>query len=314
MVDFCFSTVVCGIVGVFVVVRILCWIVELLAGPPTFKNKVVWITGGSSGIGENLAYGFSAAGATVILSARRKDELERVKNACKHPEKVIVYPMDMSEPHHTEKAARQFLAENPTLNIDILINNAGMGNHLPFLEDTIKNDMRIFNLNVLSQIAITRPVAEKMKAQKSGQIVVISSIAGKLGVPYRSSYSGSKHAVIALFDSLRAELQSEGIHVTVLCPGYIRTNFDKNVITGKNGELSGKTSDNIANGMAPEVFTKKALKAIFKKQKEVIIPDKFEQRLGVLLRTLVPDVMFHILGNKVRKENERIMEIMKKDN
>lgn len=103
-----------------------------------------------------MAYGFSEAGATVILSARRKDELERVKKACKNPDKVIVFPMDMSDPQNTEKATRQFFAENPSLNIDILVNNAGMGNRVPFLEDSIQNDLRVFNLNVLSQIAITR--------------------------------------------------------------------------------------------------------------------------------------------------------------
>jgi dehydrogenase/reductase SDR family member 7B len=255
-----------------------------------FDNKVIWITGASSGIGEALAYAFAKEGAKVILSARREGELERVKAGCASPEKVGVLPLDLEKPEEflgkAEAATRLF---GP---IDILVNNAGISQRSLVLETSFDVDVRIMNVDFLSQVALTKLVLPAMVERRSGRIVVISSVAGFIGTPLRSSYAAAKHALRGYFDSLRAEVWKSGVGVTLIYPGYVRTNVTLNALSGDGG-LHGKMDEGAANGMSPEKCAAKILNAVAAGKDEAMMGG-FET-MAVYLKRLSPKLMSLVL-------------------
>lgn len=250
-----------------------------------FKDKVVWITGASSGIGEGLAYALANQGARLALSSRNQKELDRVKSNCPTQADVAVFPLDVADFEQLQSRADEVEAHFGQ--IDILINNAGISQRELARETDFNVDVKITNVNYLGTVGLTKAVLPSMIKRKSGQIVVISSVLGKYGVPYRSSYAGSKHALQGFFDSLRAELAAEklNIPVTVICPGYVRTNVTINAMRGdgsKNNEMANST----AGGMTPAEFAAKALKAISSKRREVLIGGK--ETFYVLIKRFFP--------------------------
>lgn len=257
-----------------------------------FKQQVVWITGASSGIGEYLSYAFSAAGARLVLSSRKREELERVAHACAHPEQVFILPLDVARLDTLEAAVDTVRAHYGA--IDILINNAGISQRELALDTQIAVDRQIMDINYFGTIALTKLVAPDMQARKSGQIVVMSSVLGKIGVPYRSAYAASKHALHGFFDSLRAELFPHQVAVTLICPGYVRTNVTINALRG-DGSTNQVMAESTSGGFAPEAFAQKALRAIASKKREVVIAKT--EGLGVLLHRFVPGIFARIARN-----------------
>lgn len=196
--------------------------------PKSLKNKVVWITGASSGIGEHLAYELAKAGCRLILSARRQPELEGVRNKCIDrynllPENILVIPLDMVE-FKTHKAAVDTVIKRFS-QIDILVNNAGRSQRAEWIKTTLEVDQQVLNVNVLGVLSLTKEVIPYMVKRHEGHIVNTSSLAGKLGVPFSGSYTGAKHAIQGWFDSLRLEVYENNIHVTNLCPGPVFSNL-----------------------------------------------------------------------------------------
>jgi NADP-dependent 3-hydroxy acid dehydrogenase YdfG len=185
-----------------------------------FKDRRVWISGASSGIGEALAVAFHQAGARLILAARREDELKRVQSACGGEPNTRILPMDVTNatelPGKTESALGMFGG------VDILVLNAGITQRSLTRETDESVYRSLMEVNFFASEAMARAVLPSMLAQKSGHMVVISSVAGKFGVPLRSGYSASKFALHGFFEVLRAEEEKNGIHVTMVCPGYIR--------------------------------------------------------------------------------------------
>ncbi|MDX1641003.1 MAG: SDR family NAD(P)-dependent oxidoreductase, partial [Balneolaceae bacterium] len=165
-------------------------------------KKVVWITGASSGIGEALAYEFNKKGVNVILSARRVEELERVKKNCEdHEETVKILPLDLSE---TESFSNKVeVALQLFGSIDMLINNGGISQRAYAVDSTMESIRRVMEVNFFGSVGLTKELLPAMIEQKSGHIVVISSVMGKLGTRYRSAYAASKHALHGWFDCLR---------------------------------------------------------------------------------------------------------------
>jgi len=233
-----------------------------------FKDKVIWITGASSGIGEHLAYAFSQQGARLILSSRNEQELSRVKHNCSHPDLTQVLPLDVAQFDQIPTAyegIKQYWGAP-----DILINNAGISQR-----DLVKNtafqvDKKIMDVNFLGTVAVTKAALPDMLARKSGHIVVISSVMGKIGTPFRSAYAASKHALQGWFDCLREEVYEDNIKVTIICPGYVHTNVTINALKG-DGSKNNEMADSTASGMEPSVFAQKALRAIDKGKDEVLI-------------------------------------------
>jgi len=233
-----------------------------------FQDKVVWVTGASSGIGEALALGLSREGALLILSARRRDELERVRAACGDPQRVLLLPLDLAQPDSLAEAAQR--AEAWQGRLDILINNAGISQRAPALEASMASVRRIMEINFFAAVALARAVTPGMADRGQGQLVLVSSVTGYVATPLRSAYAASKHALQGWFDALRAEVATAGVRVTVICPGFVRTEVSRNALVADGSAQQTMDSDTDA-GLSPERFADKALRAIARQKREAYI-------------------------------------------
>lgn len=201
------------------------------------RDKVVWITGASSGIGEHLALELAKCGCHLVLSARRKEELERVKEACLALAKekslaieVLVHPLDVTDHDQHNDHAQAVI--NHFHRIDILVNNSGRSQRSLVLDaPSIDVDQAMLNINVIGPISLTKAVLPHMIKQKSGQIIVTSSVAGKLGSPGQATYSATKYAVQGYFGALGMEVNEHNIGVTLVCPGPVQTDVVANAFT-----------------------------------------------------------------------------------
>lgn len=207
--------------------------------PSALNGKVVWITGASSGIGECLAYELAKAGCKLCLSARREQELNRVKKQCLlhgniKEEDILVLPLDALK-FETHSSATQDVLKYFS-KIDILVNNAGRSQRALFEETSLDIDREVIELNVLGVLSLTKQVLPHMLERKEGHIAVMSSIAGKLSAPSSASYTGSKHAIQGWFSTLGVEMSDRNIKVTLLCPGPVFSNLLETAFTGKAGE------------------------------------------------------------------------------
>lgn len=259
------------------------------------RNKTVWITGASSGIGEALAYQFAQEGAKIVLSARRENELQRVAQATGLSEnRVLILPMDMLE-------FDKFPAKVQTVldyfgQIDFIVQNAGVSQRSYVMDTQFKVYRDLMELDFFSVVAFTQALLPHLTERKAGHFVVISSIAGKIGVPLRGGYGAAKHAVIGFFDSLRAEIWRDNINVTTICPGYIKTQISYNALDS-SGNKHGKMDDNQAHGMTADVFAQKALKAIKTNKREVYIGGAYEV-FGVYLKRFLPSIVYRMVRKK----------------
>lgn len=261
------------------------------------KDKVIWITGASSGIGEATAYKMAKEGAKLILSARRKEELERVKNACGLLENdILVLPLDVENFESFESLKETVVAKFGR--IDLLFNNAGISQRGGVLESDLSVFQKIININLMGVVALTKAVLPQMIKQNAGHIVVTSSLSGKLGSPKRSGYCASKHALHGFFDALRAEVYENKIKVTMICPGYIQTDISVNAI-GVDGNKHGKMDNNQENGIPVDVCATKIVKAIKADKSEIYIGGK--EVLGVYLKRFFPKILEKIVIKQAPK-------------
>jgi len=265
------------------------------------SNKVIWLTGASSGIGEAVAYELAKLGAKLILSARRKDELERVKGNClpKSQPHIRLLPIDLSESATLSvsvEAAIQIFGH-----IDMLINNAGISQRSLANETGLEIDRRIMEVDYFGTIALTKYLLPHFLKRKSGHYVTVSSVMGKFGTPYRSGYAAAKHALHGFFDSLRAEVwkENKNISVTLICPGWIRTNITMHALTGSGGKLN-QMDPSTSRGMDANLFAKKMVRAIEKKKEEVYIGGSKEV-FAIYLKRFWPGLFSRIIRKaKVR--------------
>ncbi len=257
-----------------------------------FADKNIWITGASSGIGEALAKELSKSAGYLILSGRNEERLNAVRNQLASPENAIVITADMRSKDSIEEAAETVLAE--VGKIDILINNAGISQRALVRDSSDEVDLAILETNLLGPIRMTKKLLPSMLDNGWGHIVVISSVTGKIGTPYRSSYAASKHGLHGFFDSLRAEESKNGIRVSLVCPGYIRTDISKNALLA-DGSSKGSYDENSLKGMPSDVFSKKVLRKISRNKAEIIIGGK--ETMGIYLGRYMPGVLRRILPN-----------------
>jgi dehydrogenase/reductase SDR family member 7B len=204
----------------------------------SLAGKVVWLTGASSGIGEALAYELATHGARLVLSARRHERLDAVRSRCAHPELHRVVAFDMTDiGGHGAQVAR-VLEEFGR--IDVLINNAGVSQRALVKETTLNVDRQLFELDYFAPVSLVKAVLPHMLARGTGSIVAVSSVAGLVSTPYRSSYAGAKAAIIAFHDALRAETFSAGIEVCVICPGFVATEIANSALVGDGSASAGR--------------------------------------------------------------------------
>lgn len=231
-------------------------------------EKRVWITGASSGIGEALAREFHRAGAKLILSARREDELKRVQAECGGEASASILPLDVTATAELVQKAQ--VALQVFGGIDILVNNAGVTQRSLVKDTELDVYRRLMEVNFFGAVALTKAVLPSMIEHKSGHIVVISSLVGKFGTPLRSGYAAAKHALHGFFDSLRAEVGKDGIRVTLVCPGYIRTDISLQALRG-DGSLHNKMDSGQEKGMPVERCAQEILKSIVLGREEVYV-------------------------------------------
>lgn len=260
-----------------------------------FKDKVVWITGASSGIGESLAYAFARQGTRLVLSARRTEELQRVKAACNvADEKVLILPLDVSDTESIPQHAKQVYDRFGR--VDILVNNAGLSHWTKVKDLSLEVVHKIFNVNFFGGVALTKAVLPAMLENKQGHIVVISSVLGKMVVQKQAAYNASKHALQGFYDTLRLEVAAEGIKVLLVCPGFVRTNVAKNSLN-KDGEAINKDNDKILNGLDPNYVADEVLKAIEKNRDEIVLAGRLE-RSAILLKRLAPALFARMMRKR----------------
>jgi short-subunit dehydrogenase len=249
-----------------------------------FNNKVVWITGASSGIGKALAIELSHQKATLILSSRNKAELELVKSECNTSSEVKIITLDLEDYTNLQPKVDEAIACFGS--IDVLVNNGGISQRSLVKDTQISVDKRIMDINYLGTVALSKAILPHFIENKSGQFVVTTSIVGKIGTPLRSSYAASKHALHGFFDSLRAENHKNNIAVTLICPGFVNTNVSKNALIG-DGSSQGKMDVATENGIQPNHFAKLMAKAIRKKKEEVCLAGA-KEKLGIFTKRFFP--------------------------
>lgn len=255
-----------------------------------FNNKIIWITGASSGIGEALSYNLSKKGASLILSSRNSEQLYLIKKKLHAPEKHLVLPIDLEKPEEFNLALQQII--NTFGKLDILFNNGGVSQRSEVSQTSIDVDRRIMEINYFGNIALTKTVLPYFHKQGFGHFVITSSIAGKFGFYLRSAYSASKHALHGYYESLALEELKNNIHITLLCPGKINTPISKHALKG-DGNTHNEMDHNQKTGMPVDECVKQILKAVEKKKREVLIGNK--EIIAVYIKRYLPNQFWKII-------------------
>ncbi len=256
------------------------------------NQQLIWITGASSGIGEALTYAYAKRGARLIISARRKNELERVKQNC-HPKhgEIFILPIDLE--NYTEAPA-WFATAKANMGVpDVLINNGGIGHLGSVLEMSDAVEHKVMDINFWGQVGITKAVLPDMISRGSGKIVAISSLLGHYGTANLAVYAASKHAVLGYFESLREEVKTNGLHVLLVSPGFVNTNVTLNSLTG-TGEKNNQNSVAQEQGMLPEKMAQKLIDAI-NSNKKYFYPGGKEM-LAIPLKRIMPNFFYWLYG------------------
>lgn len=258
---------------------------------PNISQKTIWITGASSGIGTALAKEFAKMGASLILSGRKLDMLEQVKNSCQHPDKHWVVPFDLTDAEQTNQAYQS--AKQQAGKIDWLINNAGISQRSLIMETSEAVDRQLMEIDYFSQIRLTRLLLPDMIKQGGGKIVMVSSIAGLLGTQYRGGYSAAKAALHMWANSLRAELASDNIEVATVFPGFIQTKISVNALIG-DGSKQGTMDNATGKGMTANAFAKQVSQALAN-GKEYVVVGGTKEMAAALVNRISPQTLYQLI-------------------
>ncbi len=257
----------------------------------SLDGKVVWITGASSGIGKALAAECALQGAQVILSARRLEELEKVRVSLLHPDHHLSVAMDITDEAQVRHAYEQVLDQKGR--IDLLINNAGLSQRALITETSMQTERAIMEIDYFSQVFLTKLVLPTFIAQKSGRIAYVSSVAGLLGTQYRATYSAAKAAIHMWANSLRAEVAQDGVKVSVIFPGFVKTNVSFNALNGA-GKPQAHQDEAIENGLEADDFAKQTVSALLNGQEYIVIGGA-KEKLGVWVSRLSPTTLYKMI-------------------
>jgi short-subunit dehydrogenase len=256
----------------------------------SIEGKTVWITGASSGIGEELAYQLASKNCVLLLSARREEVLKKVKKKCLNNNNVHLLPLDIVEFDKMNSVVQK--AVSIVGNIDILVNNAGISQRSLIAETDFSVYQKMIDVDYLGTVALSKALLPHFIENKSGHYVNVSSLMGKFSSPYRSGYCGAKHALHGFFDSLRMEHEKDSINVTMVCPGFVNTDIAKSSLTG-DGSVQGRNDNATENGISPKTLCLKMIKAIERKKYEVYIGGK--ETKGVLVKRLFPKLLHKLV-------------------
>ncbi|MEP3890540.1 MAG: SDR family NAD(P)-dependent oxidoreductase [Hellea sp.] len=256
-----------------------------------FTNKVIWITGASSGIGEALAKSFAAQGAHIILSGRRIEALQSV--AERLPTESLVLPFEATD--YEALAGQVEAAWDWKDRVDILVNNAGVSQRSLAVNTDPQVYTDLINIDLIAPIWLTQLQLPKMVAAGGAHIVAISSVAGRIGAPLRTAYCAAKHGLIGYMDALRTEVsQLHNINVTNVLPGSVATNVSRNALTA-DGTMRGKSDAIIDAGDDPMDCAAAILAAVSKNLPELLYANDFERDFAIM-RHADPDKFFELIG------------------
>lgn len=262
-----------------------------------FSGQVAWITGASSGIGAALARALAARGARLVLSGRNEAALAEVARDCGE---CLILPFEATDYDAAREAADRAWAWAEPLSggIDLLVNNAGISQRSLAADTAFPVYQRIVEVDLLAPIALTQALLARMTARGSGRIAMISSIAGKVGVPMRTAYSAAKFGLVGYADALRTEVAHLGLQVHVIAPGSIRTDVSRNALTA-DGSARGVSDKAIENGIDPAEAANEMLDRMLAGEREIIIATGAEKQMGELRRT--PDALLDQMAALVAK-------------
>ena len=260
-----------------------------------FKNKTLWITGASSGIGRAFAIELSKKKCQLILSGRNKDSLDQVSKICKvNGSKTLVIPFDLGDEHSINHATHTVIDKN--LNIHGLYHFGGISQRSLASETKLIVDRKIFEVNFFGTIALTKKILPILLKNEKAQIGVTTSIVGKFGFPYRSSYAATKHALHGFFESLRSENKENGMIVSMIIPGRIKTNISKNAID-KEGNSYNVMDPGQDKGKTAESTVKIIIHNLEKEKKEILVGGK--EIIMVYIRRFLPR-LYYYLSTKIK--------------
>ena len=301
-----------------------------LASPmPDLSQRVCWVTGASSGIGRATAVALASGGARVILSARREDVLKEAAAECvaasptRDASRIRVFPLDLSAPPTTlatraDEALKAFDAP-----VDLLVNkcvarrrgvsprplmlpprySGGISTRARAEDTDLEVTETLMRVNFLSAVALTKACLPAMLDRRRGDIVVVSSVQGRLAIPMRAAYAASKHACHGYFESLRAEVADRDLNVFIVCPGYVRTALSLNALTG-GGERYGQMDATTAAGLDPSVVAREIIDGVLARKHESVLAD-LKSRIAILLRALLPNVLCGVMAKRYLKERDK---------
>jgi short-subunit dehydrogenase len=248
----------------------------------SFAGVRAVVTGASSGIGHRLAERLAAAGARVALVARRTERLETLAESIRRAGgEALVLTCDVADREQSLASARRI--EESFGGVDLLVNNAGYGHHRRFLDWDLDDMERMMRVNYFGALYWTKALLPGMVERKRGWLVFVSSVGGKLAVPEETAYAGSKFALSGFAEALSYEVEEDGVHVTVVCPGTIRTEFFD--------EEALRRMPAVARRMMADVepMVDAILAGLARGKYEVTYPRFVE--MGYVVRALAPGIM-----------------------
>lgn len=261
----------------------------------SFKGKVVWITGASSGIGEALVYAFAGRGASIIASSNEPAELEKVKQNCiRFGVSIWCAPFDLSDTSSIAGMVNEKISMAGR--IDYLLNIGGISQRSTIEETPLWLDRKIMEINYFGTIALTKAILPYMIRQKSGYILATSSIAGRFGFPLRSAYSASKQAIHGFFETLHIENRKNNIKASVIIPGRVRTKISVRALDAE-GKEHGKMDAGQAKGITPEKAAEMIIRGIIRNRRE--IPVGSSELIMLYVRKYFPSLFFR-LADKIK--------------
>ncbi len=272
------------------------------------KDKVVVITGASSGIGLATAREFARLGARVVLAARRTELLKELENELKGDGfDVVSFYVDVTVETDCKVLINKTIEKYGR--IDILINNAGISMRAIFGEVEISVLKRLFDVNFWGAVHCTKYALPYLIASK-GTVVGMSSLAGIVGLPARTGYSASKYALHGFLETLRIENLRNGLHVLVMCAGFTKSDIRKKALTA-DGTPQGYTPREEEKMMMPEEVAHALIKAIKRRRNLVILT--LEGKLTAIVKRIAPRLVEHVAYRKMAREPKtplaRITEI-----
>jgi short-subunit dehydrogenase len=262
-----------------------------------FKDKVVIITGASSGIGEATAREFAQNGSKVVLAARTESKLyEITKEINSIGGEALFVRTDVSIEADCKKLIEKTIEKYGR--IDILVNNAGLSMRASFLDVDVKVLHQLMNVNFWGTVYCTK-FALPYLIESKGSLIGVSSVAGFHGLPGRTGYSASKFAIHGFLETIRIENLRKGLHVMIIAPGFTSTEIRKHALTA-NGEEQGESPRNEKALMSPEYVAKWVLKGIRKKKRNKLLT--WDGRLTALFQRIVPDIVDWAYYHEMSKE------------